>query len=191
MTFTEKLKKALRLFADFIQFGVFTFGGGWSIIAQMQRRYVEKEKRLTPEELLDLTSLGRSLPGTMVGNVAMLYGYRECGVLGGVACIFGIALPPLVILSIITVFYSAFRDNEWVAAAMSGVRAAVVPIIFSAAVGLLKGTFKFPPCVAVFVITLVLYLAFGLSCVYLVIIGAVCGLIISEIYERRGKSERK
>ena len=52
-----------------MKFGLFTFGGGWSIIAQMQKLYVEQEHTITSEELLDLTSVGRSLPGTMIGNV--------------------------------------------------------------------------------------------------------------------------
>ncbi len=65
-------KKALILFGQFFQFGCFTFGGGWSIVAQMQKLYVEKEKTITSQELLDITSVGRSLPGTMIGNVAML-----------------------------------------------------------------------------------------------------------------------
>lgn len=81
----NNLKKAAVLFGQFFQFGCFTFGGGWSIVAQMQKLYVEKEKTITSQELLDITSVGRSLPGTMIGNVAMLYGYRAAGILGGIA----------------------------------------------------------------------------------------------------------
>ena len=76
----NNLKKAAVLFGQFFQFGCFTFGGGWSIVAQMQKLYVEKEKTITSQELLDITSVGRSLPGTMIGNVAMLYGYRAAGI---------------------------------------------------------------------------------------------------------------
>lgn len=63
----DTYKKMSRLFWQFFQFGCFTFGGGWSIIAQVQKLYVEKEKALTSQELLDITSVGRSLPGTMAG----------------------------------------------------------------------------------------------------------------------------
>ena len=152
----------------------------------MQKLFVEKEKTLSEEELIDLTTLAKSLPGTMIGNVAMLFGHRECGILGGLACLFGMVTPPFLILSAITLFYTAFRENAWVSAAMSGIRAAVVPIILSAAIGMIKSSFKYLPCVFVMLLTLALYLIFGLSCVYLVLIGAVCGLVISEIYERRG-----
>ncbi len=186
MTAGERLKKALGLFLTFFKIGCFTFGGGWSIVAQLQKIYVEDKKIITSEELLDLTSVGRSLPGTMIGNVAMFFGSRVCGPLGGVACILGMILPPFIIIAAITLFYSAFRDNVWVAAAMNGVRAAVVPIIFSAALAMVKSAFKYlVPCIAVFAFELALYLIFHLSCVYLVLIGAACGLIISEICERR------
>ena len=79
----KRARQVLGLFFQFMKFGLFTFGGGWSIVAQMQKLYVEQEKVITSEELLDLTSVGRSLPGTMIGNVAMLYGYRVAGVAAG------------------------------------------------------------------------------------------------------------
>lgn len=183
------MKKALdiiKLFFMFLKLGCFTFGGGWSIVAQMQKIYVEEKKVITEEELLDITSVARSLPGTMIGNVAMLFGYRLYGVLGGIVCVLGMILPPMLILSIAAIFYTAFRDNAWIAAAMNGIRAAVVPIILSAALGMVKGAFKYPPCMIVMIFTLGLYLFLDLNCVYLVLIGAVCGILISEIYERRG-----
>lgn len=173
-----------RLFLDFLKLGCFTFGGGFSIVAQMQRLYVDQRKVITEEELLDLTSVARSLPGTMITNTAMLFGYRVGGVLGGFACITGMVLAPLMILCVITAFYTAFRDNPWIAAAMQGIRAAVVPIILTAAVGTVKSAFKYPPCILVMLLTLGLYLLWNVNCVYLILIGAVCGILISEYYER-------
>lgn len=183
----SKGKQIASLFWDFIKLGFFTFGGGWSIVAQMQKMYVEKKHTITEEELLDLTSVARSLPGTMISNVGMLYGYRCMGVLGGFACVIGLTIPAMSMLSVIALFYTAFIDNPWIAAAMNGVRAAVVPIILSAAIGMVKGAFKYAPCVVVMLLTLLLYLLFDMNCVYLVLIGAVSGIVISEFYERRQK----
>jgi chromate transporter len=112
---------------------LFTFGGGWSIIAQMQQLYVERKKTITSEELLDLISVAKSVPGTMIANVGMLYGYRVHGLLGGLVCLVGMCLPPMLVMLVVSAFYSAFRDNYWVNAAMMGMPAAVVPIIASAA----------------------------------------------------------
>ena len=94
-------------------------------------------------------------------------------------------LPPILILSLITCFYTAFQSNLWVMAAMAGVRTAVVPIIISAIIGMVRGAFRFPPCIAIAVLTFSLYLFWNVNCVWLVVIGAVCGILLSEYYERK------
>ena len=182
-------KKAVRLFGQFFQFGCFTFGGGWSIIAQMQHLYVEKEKTITSQELLDITSVGRSLPGIMIGNVAMLYGYRAAGIVGGIVCVVAMVLPPMIILSFITYFYTIFKEHIWVMNAMTGVRAAIVPIIISAAVNMVRGAFRFRPCYFLMAAAFVLYLFFNVNCAALVVMGVVGGIVICEIQERRGLND--
>ncbi len=174
-----------KLYMEFLKFGAFTFGGGWSIVAQMKELYVNKEHTLTDEELLDITSIGRSLPGTMIGNIAMFFGHRMAGFWGGVACMFGMITVPMIILLVITSFYTAFQSNIWVAAAMKGVRAAVAPVILSALMGMIRSAFKYPPCYVVALGMFGLYFGLRVSPIMLVVIGAVLGLMICEYYERR------
>ena len=176
------------MFLEFAKFGCFTFGGGWSIIAQMQQMYVEKRKEITSQELLDLTSVAKRLPGTMIANVAMLYGYRVGGLWGGLAAVFGMILPPLAVIVAISYFYAAFRANLWVSAAMEGMQAAVVPIIFSAAINLVKGSMPYPPCVLLLLISVAAYLFTELNPILLVILGVVLGLVIGSYYERRKRN---
>ena len=180
----KKLKICLELYLQFLQFGSFTFGGGWSIVAQMKDLYVDIKKTLTDEELLDLTSIGRSLPGTMIGNIAMFYGHRTAGLMGGIACVFGMITVPMIVLMAITGFYTAFQNNLWVASAMRGVRTAVAPVIISALMRMVKSAFKVPPCFIVAAGMFVLYFFMRVSCVWLVVFGAVTGLLICEYYER-------
>lgn len=179
-----------QLFWQFFRFGCFTFGGGWSIVAQMQQVYAREKRLMGEEEILDLAAVGKSVPGTMIGNVAMLFGYRMGGYLGGLACVLGMIIPPFLVLAVVTVFYGAIRGNPWVAAAMTGIRAAVAPIIFSAVVGMFQGAFAYPPCFVIAAAALVLYLGLGVSGVWLMLGGAVCGLVLCEYYERRGKGKR-
>ena len=134
----EKFRNALCLYIYFFRIGWFTFGGGWSIVAQMQTDFVEKEKKIDAQELLDIVSVGRSLPGTMIGNVAYLFGYHQGGTLCGIMAVLGIITPPLIILSAVTFFYRAVRDNAWIAKALTGVRAVVAPVILSAVLKLQK-----------------------------------------------------
>ena len=139
--------------------------------------------------MLDLTSVGRSLPGTMIGNVAVLFGYQQAGILGGLVCLLGMILPPYIILSIITRFYSAFREQTIVMAAMSGIRASVAPIILSALLRMVSGAYRYKPCIIATATTFILYFFFEVNCVYLVLFGICFGMIISEIYERRGREK--
>ena len=83
MSLTKRPREYGRLFLEFTRFGCFTFCGGWGIVAQMQQLYIEKENMIISEELMDLTSVTKSLPGMIIVNVAMLYGCRVTGSLGG------------------------------------------------------------------------------------------------------------
>ena len=179
----KKTGGALRLFVQFLKFGCFTFGGGLNIVAQMQRLYVDEEKKITNVELLDLTGVARSLPGLFIGNVAFLYGYRDSGYPGAFAAIFGMVIPPVIVLSFITYFYTEFHSQATVMSAMTGVRAAVVPIMASAILGLVRGAFPMRICYAVAAAALGLYLFLHVNCVWLVAGGAAAGLIISRFWK--------
>ena len=138
----SRMSRILDIFLNFFKFGCFTFGGGWGIVAQIQKEYVEKKHWITEEELLDFTSVGRSLPGLMIGNASMLFGYQTAGITGAVAALLGITIPPVAIMIGVTFVYGMIKDNVYAARAMMGVRASVVPIIFSALVRLFKPAMK-------------------------------------------------
>jgi len=184
MGMKDKLKTALEMYMYFCRIGWFTFGGGWSIVAQMEKDFVDSQKRVTSEELLDLVSVGRSLPGTMIGNVAYLFGYSQGGVLAGVLGVLGMITPPFVILVALTYCYTAVRGNVYAARMLTGVRAAVVPIILSAAMKLRKGAFPKPVCYAICIAGCVLSAVFDVNCVFIVVMGIVIGLLLG------GKEER-
>lgn len=181
----ENLKKAWELFSYFFHISWFTFGGGWSIVAQMQKDYVDSKGELTAEELLDIVSVGRSLPGTMIGNVAYLFGYRQAGVLGGLMSVVGMVLPPMLILSLLTLGYTMFRENIWVGKLLSGVRAAVVPIILTAALRLRKGAFPNKLCYLLCVGGCILNVVFGVNCVVVILLGVAAGLVMGSRKEAK------
>ena len=180
----EQIKKSVGLFLYFFKTGWFTFGGGWSIVAQMQKDYVDKKAELSNEELLDIVSVGRSLPGTMIGNVAYIFGYRQAGICGGVMSVIGISLPPLAILSVLTLCYVEFKDNALVAKALTGVRAVVAPIIYSAVAKMQSTAFPKAICYILALLGAGLYLLLDISCVWLVLLGAAAGFGVGA-YERR------
>ena len=150
-------------------------------MAQMQKDYVDGKGELTAEELLDIVSVGRSLPGTMIGNVAYLFGYRQAGALGGVLAVVGMVLPPMLILSVLTFGYTMLQDNVWVGKLLNGVRAAVVPIILSAALKLRKGAFPNRICYLLCAGGCILNVVFGINCVVVILLGMAAGLILGKM----------
>lgn len=177
----KNVVSAIKLFCFFAKIGFFTFGGGWSIVAQMQKEFVDKRRVITEEELLDITSVGRSMPGTMIGNVAIMFGYHTAGIPGAVGALLGMISPSLLILSILTFFYSNIKDNIYVARALVGIRASIVPIIGSAAMRLcktaLRDTTTYLICAAAFC----LFLFTSINNIFIVLFGGLCGLIIWEV----------
>ena len=173
-----------ELFFSFLRFGLFTFGGGWSIVAQMQKRFVEEKQWLTDEDLLDLTSIGRSLPGIMICNTSTLFGHHIAGVPGALAALIGIVIPPFLVMIGVTTIYDLFRENTAVSWAMMGVRAAVVPIILSALLRLLRAGIKDAFCAGLAILAFFLCLFSGLSNVLIILIGAALGLLVMEVKTR-------
>lgn len=171
-------RKSLELFAYFFRIGWYTFGGGWGIIAQIQKEYVEEKGELTEADLLDMVSVGRSLPGTMIGNVAYLFGYRQCGILGGLCSVLGIILPATLLIGVLTFCYTAVQGNLWVIRAMEGVRAVVVPIILSAALKLNKSAFPRKSCILLALISFTLSLWLRFNSALIVFISAAAGLLL-------------
>lgn len=181
MTTTKpQLRQALSIFITFLKFGCFTFGGGWNIVAQIQKEYVEKRRWITDEDLLDFTSVGRSIPGITVGNTSILFGYQVAGIPGALAALLGIVIPPILIMLGVVYIYDLAKDNLYVARAMIGVRAAVVPIIFSAVMKLFKSGIKDLFCGLIAIGAFCLCMFANISNVLIVLLGAILGLAWQE-----------
>ncbi len=181
----QQWRRALPIFLTFLKFGCFTFGGGWNIIAQIQKEYVDKKHWISDEELLDFTSVGRSIPGIMVGNASVLFGYQAAGVPGALAALLGIVIPPVLIMLGVVYVYDLVKDNLYVSRAMIGVRAAVVPIIFSAMVKLFKSGIKDLFCGLIAIGAFCLCLFTNMSNILIVLLGALGGLAWQEVRYRR------
>ena len=94
----------------------FTFGGGYVIVPLMRKKFVEEYRWIEEKEMLDLVAIGQSAPGPIAVNTSILVGYRLAGVPGAFFTILGTVLPPLIIISVISLFYTAFRESPAVAA---------------------------------------------------------------------------
>ena len=182
-TSLPRWKMALLIFVCFIKIGTFTFGSGWSILAQMEQEFVDKRHWITKAELLDLLAVGKSLPGIMITNITMLFGYQMAGVAGGILAVLGIALPAVVVLSLVTLVYDAIKSNYWVWAALKGVQCAVVPIIGGAAISLGREGLKEKMGLVLCAAALVLCHFTSISNIVLILVGVVGALIWMGVKE--------
>jgi len=183
----DEFKKGLMLFVFFAKIGCFTFGGGWSILAQMENEFIHKRQMITQNDLLELTVVGKSVPGIMITNISMLFGYQIAGWFGGVCAVLGITLPAIAVLSAVTVFYTAMKDNFWCHCALLGISCAVVPIIASAAISMGKEALRQRSSIIICAIAFTICILTDISNILLVLIGVIAAFIWMGV-DRNGVS---
>ena len=122
-------RRLAQLFRETFLISAFTFGGGFVIIPLMRKKFVENLHWLDDEEMMDIAAIAQSSPGAIVVNASILLGYRVAGVAGGLVAVLGSVLPPLIILSVISLFYAAFRSNRYVSLVMRGMQAGVAAVV--------------------------------------------------------------
>ena len=128
--------KLWTLFRSMFMLSACTFGGGFVIVSLMKKKFVEELQWLEEDEMLDVTAITQSAPGPLMINAAVIVGYRTAGIVGALIAILGSILPPMIILSIISVFYEQFRTNPYIATALQVMRAGVAAVIFDVVINL-------------------------------------------------------
>lgn len=118
-----------RLFRIMFAFSAFSFGGGYVIVSLMRKKFVDELNWIEESELLDLVAIAQATPGAIAVNAAILVGYRLGGVRGFLVSVCGTVLPPLIILSVVSLAYDAFRTNPLIAAILRTMQAAVSAVI--------------------------------------------------------------
>ena len=127
-----------KLFWVMFSLSACTFGGGFVIVSLMKKRVVEEQHWLEEDEMLDITAIAQSSPGPIPVNASVILGYRLHGILGSLVAVFGTILPPMILLSVIAVFYDQFRSNETIKTALAVMRAGVAAVIFDVVINLAK-----------------------------------------------------
>lgn len=131
-------KKYVQLFLSTFKLSACTFGGGFVIIPLLRKRFVEELGWIEEQEMMDLTAIAQSSPGAIAVNASILVGYHVAGVPGALLTVFGTVLPPLIIISVISLFYQAFRDSAIVSMAMAGMLCGVAAVIFDVVINMAK-----------------------------------------------------
>ena len=189
------MKKIFDLFFAFFKIGLFTFGGGYAMIANIREVVVEKKKWLDENELLQVITIAESTPGPIAINLATYVGYKKKGVLGSLLATLGVVLPSLVIIYAISLFLDAFMANRYVAYAFVGIKCAVAFLILKAGLDMFKKLPKKALPLSVFGLVFALMITFELlsvnfSSIILIVIGGVVGIIAYTLPKTKKEGDK-
>lgn len=161
----------------------FTFGGGFVIVTFMKKKFVDKLHWLSETEMLDITALAQSCPGAIAVNAAILTGIHVAGPLGAAAAVLGTVIPPVAIISVISLFYKAFAANMYVALVLKGMQAGVAAVLADVVLSLGKTALKKDRILNGIIMAAAFCLAFftGINIIFIVIGAIAAGLIISAV----------
>lgn len=172
----HNIQKYGKLFLSTFRLSACTFGGGFVIIPLMRKKFVEELGWIEEQEMMDLTAIAQSSPGAIAVNASILVGYHVAGISGALLTVLGTVLPPLIIISVISLFYQAFRDNALVTMVMSGMLSGVAAVIFDVVINMAKGIIHTKHILPVFVM-LGSFIAVRCFQVNIVVVILICGVI--------------
>lgn len=166
----QEVKSLETLFFTFFKIGLFTFGGGYAMIALLEEEFIQRRKWLDKDEFLDMTAIAESTPGPVAINSATYLGYKLAGVPGAAVATVAVCLPSFLIIYAISLFFEQFTQLTVIANAFKGIQVCVIYLIFSAGVRMLKALDKSPFATGV------------LAAVMLVMVGlSLAGVSVSSI----------
>ena len=179
----RKIKGYLSLFLTMLKIGLFTFGGGYAMIALLENEFVEKKKWLEKDEFLDVAAIAESTPGPIAINAATYIGYKNAGMIGSMIATLGICIPSFVIIYAISLFFDAFLSLTLVAYAFKGIQICVVYLILTAGLKMLKQMKKTAFNIIIISITLICMVVFSLfavkfSTIFYILISGICGVVV-------------
>lgn len=166
----QEVKSLGTLFFTFFKIGLFTFGGGYAMIALLEEEFIQRRKWLDKDEFLDMTAIAESTPGPVAINSATYLGYKLAKVPGAATATVAVCLPSFLIIYAISLFFEQFTQLTVIANAFKGIQVCVIYLIFSAGVRMLKALNKSPFATGV------------LAAVMLVMVGlSLAGVSVSSI----------
>lgn len=184
--------KYLKLFFEFFKIGLFTFGGGLSMIPFIQKSVVEKNKWMSEDEMIDMLAISESTPGPIAINCATFVGYRVGKIRGAILSTLGVVLPSFIIILIISLFYEKFIEVKVIKWAFLGIKAGVAALILNAGLKILKKTEHNLFSFAIMLLAIEIALFTSIHTVFVIIFGLVVGVVFySLLYHFDKKKENK
>lgn len=188
------MKKYLTLFLTMLKIGLFTFGGGYAMIALLENEFISRKKWIEKDEFLDMVAIAESTPGPIAINSATYLGYKILGVTGSLTATIAVCIPSFFIIYVISLFFDAFLSLTLVSYAFKGIQVCVIYLIFSAGIKLLKGIKKTAfnisiICIVIASMVFTTLFAIKFSTVYYILIAGMVGIFAYFINNLKDRKE--
>jgi chromate transporter len=177
----------LKLFWTTFTLSLFTFGGGFVIVSLMRKKMVVTLNWIDDEEMMDFVTIAQSSPGPIALNGSLMVGYHLANIPGALIAGLGTVLPPMIILTLVSLGYEAVKSNLWIAAAFRGMRPVVAAIVLQVTWALLKpvlGRKKFIP-IAMFLSAFAALYLFNVNIMLVMVICVAVAVIVSLVGIRK------
>ena len=173
----------LKYFLTCNKIGAFTLGGGYAMIPIMEQEFVDKNHWMDRQEFMDIMVVAQTTPGIFSIDMASHIGYKLRGVWGGIVGALGIALPSIIAILLIAMFFHTFRDNVYVAKFFRGVRPAVVALIAAPCFKMAHSFFIICYNYWIPSVCCALIAFLGVSPIYIIIIAGVAGWLYGKYFK--------
>jgi chromate transporter len=185
-----------KLFLSTFTLSAFTFGGGYVIVPLMRKRFVQQLQWIEENEMLDITAIAQSSPGAMAVNASILVGYRLAGIPGSLVTVLGTVLPPLIVLSVVSIFYFEFRSSVVVRRLLDGMQAGVVAVIADVVIKLGAGIVRQKQILSILIMVTAFLVVrvFHVNVVYVLLASAAIGalsMLIGSRIKPKWKGDQK
>lgn len=179
------LKLLWKLFLSTLYLSAFTFGGGYVIVTLMKSKFVDEYKWITEKEMLNITAIAQSAPGAIAVNAAIVVGFRLAGFIGVLVAVLGTIIPPFIIISLISLFYEVFRQNQMITLLLGGMEAGVAAVVVAVSVEMAFGVIKEKDTILtiMMVAAFIANAVFNISVIIIILISVLMGIALHFLFQ--------
>ncbi len=171
----------IDMFLTFSKIGSFTLGGGYAMVPLMEKEIVDKKGWLNKEEFIDILAVSQAMPGLFAMNMASHIGHKISGTWGGIVSALAVALPSIIAILLIAMFFNIFKDNIYIEKIFKGIRPAVVALIASPCFSMARSAKLNLHNIWIPILAALLIWAFGVSPIYIILAAGIGGFIYGKI----------
>ena len=180
------LKLLWKLFLSTLYLSAFTFGGGYVIVTLMKSKFVDEYKWITEKEMLNITAIAQSAPGAIAVNAAIVVGFRLAGLIGILVAVLATIIPPFVIISLISLFFEVFRQNQMITLLLAGMEAGVAAVVVAVSVEMALGVVKDKDTILtiMMVAAFIANAVFNISVIIIILISVLMGIALHFLFQK-------